>query len=62
MRNILSSWMTLGNKRSYRVRRRQNKLEWLQLCRQSAVAEKGVCYLQCIFIVIKVMMLRMRRY
>lgn len=45
MKRLLSAWMTMGNRESYRVRRRLHKLEWLQLCRKNTVAGKGVCYL-----------------
>lgn len=61
MKMPLNSCMRMENKESCRVRRKLHQLEWLQLCRKSMVAEKGVCYLQCIFLVKEVRMLRMRR-
>ena len=62
MIRLLNAWMTMENREYCRVRRRQHQSEWLQLCRQSTVTGKGVCYLQCIFLIIKVRIFRMQRY
>ena len=35
----------MDKRESWRVRKRQHQLEWLHLCKQSAVIGKGVCYL-----------------
>lgn len=58
MTRLLSALMTMGNKESYRVRRKQHRREWLQICRPSVVVGKGVCYLQCTILVTKVRKLR----
>ena len=44
MTRPLSAWMTMENREYCRVRRRQHRLEWLQLWKQSAVAEKDVLF------------------
>jgi len=61
VKKISSAWIIMENRESYRVRRRQHWLEWLQLCRKSIVAGKHAYYLQCIFPVIKVRTLRMKK-
>jgi len=61
MIRLLNALMTMESRNSCMIRIRQHELEWLQLCRQSTIVGKGVSYLQCIFPVTKVMMLRMLR-
>lgn len=62
MKNPLSAWMKMGNKESLGVRRKQHKLEWRQLFTPSVVTGKGVCYLQCTFLVTKVRKSRMQMF
>ena len=53
MTSPLGAWMTTENEESCRVRRRQQNLEGLQLCRKSTTIGKGVCLIQCMYLVIK---------